>query len=329
MDNEFSKRNIKKFYEKTEIISSEYYIQNNPASILVASDIHYHPHVDKEIYKILVSYCQKTNPDFVVMSGDQIETIDFIDIKKEKNFFESIIKLLAEVAPLIIIPGNHEIGNFDVKSYGKHNYFENTKSIRYFDTLNKINNVYYLNNEQVILKEINFLGFSPRLESYLEKKTEKINTMLVEDYLKSGLKAYEDKYNVLLTHRPFLLKEKSIITSVPDFWLTDLVISGHLHDGYLAKRLDWLFRNTNIGLFFSPAKLPLPGDVCRGIHEFGRGTLFISQGFRKWAADIKLFNLLEKINANDVEKIIITNPKNIDIIKSENIKAKCKKRNFK
>lgn len=90
---------------------------------------------------------------------------------------------------------------------------------------------------------------------------------------------------------------------------TDLVIAGHWHDGYLPKKLDRFLGNTNTGLFFTPFRKPFPGIVCRGVHDFGRGYLFITQGFRKWTADIKLFNIFEKITANDVEKLIIKNTK--------------------
>lgn len=97
---------------------------------------------------------------------------------------------------------------------------------------------------------------------------------------------------------------------------TDLVISGHLHDGYLPKKLDKVFGNTNAGLFLAPFAAPFPGITCRGVHNFGRGYLFISQGFRKWSADVGLFNLFEKITANDIEEIIV---KNIDTQVEEKI----------
>lgn len=65
-------------------------------------------------------------------------------------------------------------------------------------------------------------------------------------------------------------------------------------------------------MFITPLVAPVPGIICRGLHDFGRGYLFISQGFRKWTADIALFNSFEKITANDVEKLIITNNDAID-----------------
>lgn len=307
MDN-FSKRNIKKFYSETELINSYYYKSDTETSMVVGSDIHYHPNVDKELFKLLVKYVRETKPDFIVMPGDLIETINFIDDMKEREFFESIIRASAEVAPVIIIPGNHEIGNFEINKFGNRDYEHNMRAIRYLESLNKINNVYFLNNEQTIIKGIMFLGFNPRLATYLKKNDKKTNDMFIEDYLKSGLKMAETDYNVLLTHNPILLANNTVQNTITDFKITDLVIAGHLHDGYMPKSLDKILGKSNAGLFFTPMIAPYPGVWCRGVHDFGRGYIFISQGFRKWTADLALFNAFEKFTANDVETLIITNP---------------------
>lgn len=47
MTENFKSRNLNKFYEETELISSPYYKKDNLSQILVASDIHYHENVDK------------------------------------------------------------------------------------------------------------------------------------------------------------------------------------------------------------------------------------------------------------------------------------------
>lgn len=309
MEENFSERNLGKFYEEKELISSPYYKKDEVSTIMTGADIHYHPNVDKELYRIFVAHCRETKPDFIVMPGDMIETINFIDISKEKDFFESFIKDLAEVAPVIIVPGNHEIGNFESDKYTNRNYSANTKAINYFESLNRIKNVYFLNNEQTIIKGMMFIGFNPRLATYLKKGDEQTNEMFIEDYLKSGLSMAEADYNILLTHCPLALTEPMVFESVSDFKkLTDLVISGHWHDGYLPKAFDKYLGKTNAGLFFTPLVSPFSGIICRGVHDFGRGYLFISQGFRKWTADIDIFNAFEKITANDVERLIITNP---------------------
>lgn len=305
---EFNEKNINKFYSETELIDSYYYKSDQKTNIVVASDIHYHSHIDKEIYKLLVKYVRETKPDFVLMPGDQIETIDFIENTKERDFFEGIIKSMAEIAPVIIVPGNHEIANFETSNFLNRNYNFNTKAINYFESLNRFKNVYFLNNEQTKIKDIMFLGFNPRLATYLKRNDEKTNDMFIEDYLKSGLKMAEADYNVLLAHNPIPFENKTIQDSIEDFKMTDLVVSGHIHDGYMPKILDKYLGKTNAGLFFTPKALPFPGIWCRGVHDFGRGYIFISQGFRKWTADLALFNAFEKFNANDVENLIISNP---------------------
>lgn len=67
---DFNERNIKKFFSETELINSYYYKSDKETNIVVASDIHYHAHIDKEMYKLLVKYVRETNPDFVLMPGD-------------------------------------------------------------------------------------------------------------------------------------------------------------------------------------------------------------------------------------------------------------------
>ena len=305
---EFKQRNIDKFFCDEELIVSNYYKKDMPSEILVASDIHYHSNVDKELYKLLVKYAAETKPDFILMPGDLIETINFIDNVKERDFFESIIRGLAEIAPVIIVPGNHEIGNFDIDKCVNRDYSNNTRALRYLDSLNRIKNVYFLNNEQTKIKDVMFLGFNPRLATYLKKDSPETNEMFMEDYIRSGLKMAEADYNLLSVHNPIPFFNKTVKESISDFKFSDLVVSGHLHDGYLPKNLDKYLGKTNAGLFFTPLVAPIPGIVCRGVHDFGRGYIFISQGFRKWTADIGLFNAFEKFTANDVEKLIISNP---------------------
>lgn len=299
-----------KFYTTEYQIDTPYFKSDYPSSIMVASDIHYHPGVSKDLFLQLIKYAEEVKPDFVVMPGDQVETIDFIDDTKEREFFESVIKRLSEIAPLIIIPGNHEIHDFSPKNFKNRlsNSGTNTKAMKYFEKLGSIPNVYFLNNDQTQIKGVTFLGFNPRLSSYQKINDRKTEDEFIEDYIKSGLKMAEEEYNILLTHSPIQVTSDRVFSSIKDFsGLTDLVISGHLHDGYLPKFLDKPLGRTNAGLFFTPLVAPYPGIMCRGVHDFGRGYIFISQGYRKWTANIPIMNAFERITANDVERLIIKN----------------------
>ena len=298
-----------KFYATDYNIASPYFNNSLQVKIMVASDIHYQTSVNCDLFNELVDYAKINKPDFIVMPGDQIETIDFIDNPSDKEFFENIIKSLGNISPVIMIPGNHEVrdcnrDNFKNRHEGTDDI--NTKALNYFKSLTKFENVYFLNNEQITIKGITFLGFNPRINSYVKINDIETENDFINDYLNCKFKVNENNYNILLTHGNLQLLSKRVVDSISDFSKIDLVISGHWHDGYLPKHLDKILGKTNVGLFFTPLKSPYPGIPCRNMHDFERGYMFISQGYRKWTADISLFNMLEKITANDIENIIIS-----------------------
>lgn len=302
--NGIKKSNINKFYETNYILESDHF--NGPdKKIVTLGDIHYHPHVDKEIYLLMLLYIYLVKPDYIVMPGDLVETIDFIDDKKEKEFFEYLIKFMAQICPVIIIPGNHELLNLQVKSIKSRIKEEHDKTIRYFESLSE-KNIYFLNNAQENIDGINFIGFSQTGDTYGKKDGKTIDSIL-NQFDKCNFRISEDEYNILITH-------SNLFVSISDKYkeiyalrnLIDLMISGHWHDAYLPKVLDEILGNTNVGLYCSPFILPWKGIPCRGIHEFSRGVQLISQGFRKWTADIGLFNKIERFYTNDVEQIVLT-----------------------
>lgn len=310
-----------KFYTTDYELTSPYFKSDYPTTIMVASDVHYQPSVSRDLFRQLVWYARETLPDIIVIPGDLIETIDFIDNSDDKEFFESIIRGLAEIAPVVIVPGNHEIKDFSVKNFkgrlDSPNDEINHKALKYFDKLGKMRNVYYLNNEQTTIKGATFFGFNPRLSSYLKMGDPKTEEEFKEDWIKSGLKMAEADYNVLITHSDLQLLSDNVYYGIEDFSkLTDFAITGHWHDAYLAKPFDKLLGDTNAGLFFTPLIKPYPGILCRGVHDFGRGYLFISQGYRKWTADVKLFNFFERFTANDIENLIISKGEGKSIITS-------------
>ena len=299
-----------KFYEAKYELTSPHFISDKQSQILVAGDIHYQPGVNKEIFDMLGKCAEDSQPDFIVMTGDQIETIDFIDVPELREYFEGLFDKLREIAPVIIIPGNHEIRDSRPNNFHKKNNdindTNNQKAMKYFEQLGERENIFFLNNKQVELEGMMFLGFNPRMSSYLKVNNRQIEEEFIEDFIKSGLSIAESDYNILLTHSPLQLDSQNVLDSIKDFSITDLVITGHLHDGYLPKFLDKPLGHTNAGLFLTPLVAPYPGLICRGVHDFGRGYLFIAQGYRKWTPDLAITNLFEKISANDVEKLMIS-----------------------
>lgn len=293
----FNHNKSSKFYSDEYRVNLPTY-KGEESTIVVASDIHFHEHVDKGLFLSMIRYCNRVNADYVIMPGDLIESFDFLNNSKEKTFFEYIIRELASFSKVIITLGNHEMNDLGLKKSKN-----NCDMIKYFDSLNRIKNVYFLNNEQVQIDKINFLGFSPRYETYL-KYNDQVREMIANDYIKSNLKMERNNFNLLVTHNPLLLKDAWVYDIISDFReYTDLVITGHIHDAYMPKCLDKYFENTNCGFFITPFINPFVGGICRGIHDFGRGYLFVSQGFRKYTSDNLLFNFFETFTANDLEKL--------------------------
>lgn len=301
-----SDKNKNKFYEEKYLISSPYY-NNSDKRLLIVSDIHDQKNVSKEIFKLIYRYAKIYKPDYVIFPGDIFENDSIIDDKKEISFFVSLITSLAQVSKVIIIPGNHDIHNLNIKTLFFKNSKESNKIINFLESLNKIKNVYFLNNEQINLDGINFLSFCPSYKTYELGISKKAVELFMNEYINSSLKMNENEYNILLSHNPLPFVTSDEYKKIDDFnYKTDLIISGHLHGGYIPKFMYNKLKSTNVGLFFYPLAFPYPGLPCRGVYDVGRGKLFISKGYRKWTANIPIFNLFEKFTANDVEELTLT-----------------------
>lgn len=274
------------------LISSSHLKRDKEIKLAVIGDLHYHKNVVKDIYLNLLKLLKEMKPDFILLPGDLIETKEVIKEEKEKKYLKELLLNISKICPLIISPGNHEKDDFYLNKS-----FLNVSAIDFFEELSKYKNIYFLNNKQIKINNIMFLGLNPSLDYYYNyNKKESVDT-IKKDYLDSKLAMNESDFNILLSHiTPKEFKDKN---------KTDLTISAHWHDGYLPKVFDKFFSKTNVGLFTTPHISPFPGILCRGIHDFGRGKLVIAQGFRKMTADNKVFNFLEKKVHNDIELIRI------------------------
>ena len=302
----------RKFFVTNYDIKDPNFIREKPATIMFIGDMHYQPNVDFRVFEQLVRYAREKKPEIIVFLGDQVETIDFIDNIEYRMMFERIISELLEIAPIVMIPGNHELGNFTKENVTNNEARKklNVRSIRYFDHLNKLGDVRFLYNAQTRINDVNFIGFTPRIEAELELG-ERASEYIIEDYLKCGFDLSLTNNNILLTHGPTELT--NVVDRIPDLLKrVILALRAHYHGGYLPKALYRVLGDTNVGLFMSPWISPFKGIICRGIHDFGDGHLIASAGYRKYTADLKVFNLMEKFTANDVEFVTLSNgPKEV------------------
>ena len=198
-----------------------------PKEIILISDIHYASKKDIKYLNKLYLKLEELNPEYICIPGD---LLDEAYVKDEELLIKWLEKL-AKLSKVIYSLGNHE------------NYVNKKKKIFGYnrELLNKISNIdnlYLLDNDNVVIDNINFIGITIPMKYYLEKETD--DKELKDIFNK--LKTKKSKYNVLLCHSPIdictsnYLKDSNI----------NLVLCGHMHGGILPRFLRKVVKNGGI-----------------------------------------------------------------------------------
>ncbi|HHY81122.1 MAG TPA: metallophosphoesterase [Clostridiales bacterium] len=196
------------------------------------------------------------SPDIIVITGDMIDRRKY-DLDAALEFIEGAIS----IAPVYYVSGNHEAWS------GKY------ESIK--ESLEKAG-VTVLDDIRVELKRgdstIYISGLSDPdflTSSYLEGT----ETTSVEEQLRQW-SAYNDDFNILLSHRPELF----------DMYCKygmDLIFTGHAHGGQ--------FRIPFIGGLVAPDQGFFP-KYTSGSHTKNLSTMYVSRGLGNSIVPIRIFN---------------------------------------
>lgn len=167
---------------------------NNEYKVVFISDMHIGKSQSLSISKKTINKIKKTNPDFVFLGGDIIDTLTKKDeISKVLNEFKAI------EARKYYIDGNH-----DVES-------------KYYDELKQC----LINNDITIVKD-EFISLAPDL-TLLGREDDSVKDRISIDEL---VNPYVDTFLIALDHQPFKFKDNCKAK-------VDLQLSGHTHAGQL------------------------------------------------------------------------------------------------
>ena len=239
-----------------KIFNKLYNLKNkSPKEIVLISDIHYYDKKDIKYLNKLYLKLKEINPGYICISGDLTNEAY---IKDEDLLLEWLEKL-TELSKVIYALGNHEC------------YISRKKKQFGFnrDLLNKISdieNLYLLDNDNVVIDNINFMGITIPIKYYFEKKIDKQE---LKDTF-NELKVKKGKYNILLCHSPIdictseYLKDSNI----------DLVLCGHMHGGVLPNFLRKTIKNGGI---ITPERKLFP-KKCYGYIKICDTEVIISSG---------------------------------------------------
>lgn len=242
------------------MINPTYEIQKKyNKTIALLADIHFSKNYSNTILSKIVENLKINKPDYICISGDIIDDADVLDNQKLWFQLKEWLIKFATISPVIISYGNHdEVYIREHKSY----YVD---SLNYFSQLNKIKNIYFLNNENIKFQNINFIGYHPTSLYFANKENYDLN----EDLNKIKPKIKDNHYNILLCHSPIHILKYNLPVN--------LILSGHMHDGLVLP----FFKNMkgNYG-FIGPYKTLFP-KYSRGIIKNNETFLIITGGIKK------------------------------------------------
>ncbi len=249
---------MKKIHESKYIINKNEI--TNSYKIIVISDFHYSKKTKDKKLSIIINYIKSIKPDYIFIPGDLIDDNNVLEDIELKNKLIKFLKDLSKISKIIISIGNHEYYYFKGK---EKEFFFNKK---FFDRLNKIENIYVLNNDSYIDENIYVYGLTLTYDYYLRYDDRED----IDEFINSINKIKDNNSNkqrFILIHSPVCLINKSkynksnsklkfIYDKLSNF---DYFITGHMHNGCILPGINELWYSSK-GLI-SPKKKLFPDNT--------------------------------------------------------------------
>lgn len=224
-----------RWIEKTEYVISLENLDSQNEGIKIAhlSDFHM-PNQDINL-DTLVEMIEEEQPDFIFMTGDQVDAANPFDVKETTDFF----KQLTNIAPVYAVNGNHDIHSPNVEQL-QAVYEESGVTLL-------IDDVY-----SVLLpgrRPIVIMGLAEPATLLQKQLGDPMKSITIRD-------DWQEQTRLLLAHRPERF-EKYHQDSANE---PDLTFSGHAHGGQI--------RIPKIGGLFSPGQGKMPKHTA-GVFVLG------------------------------------------------------------
>lgn len=271
-------------------------------NIKQVGDIHFNDAFSKEkLYKLEnVLFSDKT--DYIIFTGDIIDSCDVVKDKNLRKVLVNWFKELSEKTHIIIELGNHDIS----KSYDNRKSWTSEYEMSFWEEISKINGITFLPNDNFYKdKNIYVTGINPSLYYYENKNLKESKNDIIYT-LKHDNKYYghldSGKLNIFVCHSPVHMSDSEILKYINEF---DLILSGHMHNGLVLPFMEKIFPK-NRGII-SPLKKAFP-DNARGIKDIKINNktikLVITGGVTKFAASHGFVKKLNKLYPSVIEEII-------------------------
>ena len=282
---------MNKIKTTTDTIYNEYIKKD--ITIVHISDIHFSKITKKKNLDKLVKYIKNINPNYIMITGDIIDSGEIMEDKLKIKELFSFLGNLGKLAKVLISLGNHDILCHD--------------DYTFFDEANKIDNVHFLNDSSFHDEFLYVFGYTLPSEYYYNiNKSESVEVLIkkLDECNKQLIKIPKDTCSVALIHSPIRLTNPEVVTRLKKF---NLILCGHTHNGMVPDILKIFFRgNSGLvapgkGLFpkIAKGKIVIPIDK----HDV---TIIINGAITKLSERSgKFFSRLNFAYNQSVNKIII------------------------
>ncbi|MEG0371059.1 MAG: metallophosphoesterase, partial [Clostridium sp.] len=215
--------------------------------------------------KNLIKHTRKINPNAIVITGDLIDSRK-TDVK-EFNVFKAYLSEAIKIAPIYYVSGNHEQRSAI--------YNELREELKAIGVINLDDSITSIN---IAGESIGLIGLSDIYSMGPDYMNEESKIKFKQKLLNIKSKS-ENKFNILLSHRPELIDIYASSNA-------DLVFSGHAHGGQV--RIPYV-----VGLI-APSQGLIP-KYTDGIHTVNNTSMIISRGLGNSLIPIRVFNRPELV----------------------------------
>ena len=267
--------------------------------ILSLSDFHLTGDKGFEHLKEIKSKTDMTKISHIVMPGDIVNDVNEL---KDNKFRDSVLQALSDFAEdkhVFLSAGNHDQMTLNNKKWQRGDYSLLQETIKQLPKFHLLKN-----GERITVNDITYSAFSPDYSYYEDEDKERKDLEAESDYEEAFMKNYNanlfdnNTFNILLTHEPQSIIKLSTKKGSCIQDNTDLVLSGHMHDGMLPH----FFKRFcgNIGII-SPQMQLLP-KYAHGTVEVG-DTTFVINGPVNARVESALINEIYGSNATVVDLV--------------------------
>ena len=267
--------------------------------ILSLSDFHLTEDKGFEHLKEIKSKTDMTKISHIVMPGDIINDVNELKDNKFRNKVLQALSDFAEDKHVFLSAGNHDQMTLNNKKWQRGDYSLLQETIKQLPKFHLLKN-----GEGITVNDITYSAFSPDYSYYEDEDKERNDLEAESDYEEAFMKNYNanlfdnNTFNILLTHEPQSIIKLSTKKGSCIQDNTDLVLSGHMHDGMLPH----FFKRFcgNIGVI-SPQMQIFP-KYAHGTVEVG-DTTFVINGPVNARVESALINEIYGSNATVVDLV--------------------------